>query len=267
LNVPQIPFISCLTGEFITNEQATSGTYWAKQLRNTVLFRRGISTISEQEDVVYLEVGPNTHLSSLVGQNKDIKNKKSIIPTLAKPDDVTDQDIIMSEQYKIMSALGKIFVIGKEFNCGACYGESIPNKISLPTYPFERNRHWIDFELQETTVFEHEKTKVDIPDYQVQNLIVDRATMIPSVDSVETVLKNDDQDLQNFIRRLVPIFEDAKPEEIKPEAKFREIEGYSSLTAFLIMGLIREAYNVDFTGVELRKSNTILDIFSIIRLK
>jgi acyl transferase domain-containing protein len=263
LNVPRIPFISCLTGEFITNEQATSGTYWAKQLRNTVLFRRGISTISEQEDVIYLEVGPNTHLSSLVRQNKDIKNKKSVIPTLAKPDDFTDQ-------HKIMSALGKIYVIGKEFNYSALYGESIPNKISLPTYPFERNRHWIEFELQEERVSEYTKPEDNIPGYQLKHLTKDRTTMIPSADSVyfeDTVLKNNDQGLQNFIRRLIPIFEDANPEAIKPEANFREIEGYSSLTAFLIMGLIREAYNVEFTGSELRKSNTIHDIFSIIKLK
>jgi len=261
LKVPRIPFISCLSGEFITNEQATSGTYWAQQLRNTVLFHRGISTISNQEDVIFLEVGPNTHLSSLVRKNKDIKNKKSIITTLDKPDDVSDQ-------YKIMSAVGKIFVIGKEINCGTFYGESIPNKISLPTYPFERKRHWIEFELQKKMVFDYNKTEVNIPDNRVHNLTEDRATIIPSEDSEDledTVLTNNDLDLQNFIRRLIPIFEDAHPETIKPGTKFTEIEGYSSLSAFLIIGMVNEEFNVNFTGDDFRKSKTIGDIFSIIK--
>jgi acyl transferase domain-containing protein len=63
LNPPVIPFISCLTGVLITREQATSGTYWAKQLRNSVQFRQGISTLAKDEESVFLEVGPNTHLS------------------------------------------------------------------------------------------------------------------------------------------------------------------------------------------------------------
>ena len=74
-------------------------------------------------------------------------------------------------------------------------------------------------------------------------------------------------DLQNFIEKLTEIFEDANPETIKPEAKFREIEGYSSLSAFLIMSMVNEEFNVKFTGDDLRRSNTIIDIFSFINSK
>jgi len=140
LNAPVLPFISCLTGEFITKEQATSGTYWAQQLRNTVLFRHGISTISKNDDVIYLEIGPNTHLSSLVRQNKDVENKKAIIDTLGKPENV-------DERYRILSALGNMFNIGININFNTLQKDINPNKISLPTYPFERKRHWIDFKL------------------------------------------------------------------------------------------------------------------------
>lgn len=74
-------------------------------------------------------------------------------------------------------------------------------------------------------------------------------------------------DLQNFIQQLTEIFEDADPDTIKPEANFREIEGYSSLVAFLIMGLANEEYNVNLTADDMRKSNTIEDIFMIIKSK
>lgn len=74
-------------------------------------------------------------------------------------------------------------------------------------------------------------------------------------------------DLPDFIERLKEIFEEANPETIKPEAKFREIEGYSSLSAFLILGLINDEYDVIFTNNDLRRSNTIDDIYAIIKSK
>ena len=72
-------------------------------------------------------------------------------------------------------------------------------------------------------------------------------------------------DLQSFIHRLTEVFEDADPETIKPEANFREIEGYSSLIAFLIMGMANDEYNVNLTADDIRKSNTIEDIYSILK--
>ena len=73
--------------------------------------------------------------------------------------------------------------------------------------------------------------------------------------------------IENFIDNLTDIFEDAKPEAIIPEAKFRDIEGYSSLVDYLIIGMINDEYNLEFTADDLRKSETIADIFTIIKLK
>ena len=73
--------------------------------------------------------------------------------------------------------------------------------------------------------------------------------------------------LDNFINELALIFEDADPETIKPDVKFREIEGYSSLVAFLLISHINEDYNVNFTMEDLRKSITFNDILTIIKSK
>ena len=143
LNSPAIPFISCLTGTFITKDDAISADYWVKQLRNTVLFRNGISNISKNEDVIFLEMGPNTHLSSLVRQNNDVENKKAIITTLGKPDGI-------NEQNKILSALGNMFIIGRNIDFRLLQKDVKPFKVSLPTYPFEKKRHWMDFKLPDT---------------------------------------------------------------------------------------------------------------------
>jgi amino acid adenylation domain-containing protein len=142
LNTPVLPFISCLTGNFITPAQATSGTYWAQQLRNSVLFRQGISTIAKNEGTVFLEVGPDTHLSTLVRQNIEISNKKLIISTLGKSNNI-------DERNKILTALGNMYTIGININFGALMQVRKPRKIGLPSYPFERKRHWIEADLSQ----------------------------------------------------------------------------------------------------------------------
>jgi FkbH-like protein len=135
---PEIPFISCLTGKYITDEDAVSGDYWAKQLRYTVQFREGISTIAGNEDVIFLEVGPETHLSSIVKLIDSVIKKDSIISTLGKPDGVNEFE-------KVLGALGKMFLLGKDIDLDIIYKEDRPRKVVLPLYPYERQRYWIDF--------------------------------------------------------------------------------------------------------------------------
>jgi acyl transferase domain-containing protein len=141
---PEIPFISCLTGKFITSEEAVSGSYWAQQSQNAGQFHNGITLIGKNDDVLFLEVGPDTHLSSLVKENTVVKNKEAIIPTLGKPD-------TENETYKLISGLGKMFNIGLEPDYPKKSGNGTSMKISLPTYPFKRERHWIDFEYSGTS--------------------------------------------------------------------------------------------------------------------
>lgn len=134
---PQIPFISCLTGKFITSELATTGKYWANQLRNTVLFEKGIKTILESGNYILLEVGPNTHLTSLAKRSIDAKTKCPIIATIGKPENE-------NEQSKLLVSIGQLWAKGFNLNFGALHGNSTPKKIVLPSYPFEPKRHWID---------------------------------------------------------------------------------------------------------------------------
>lgn len=140
MSIPKIPLISCTTGNFMTPEDAVSGNYWAQQLNNIDQFKNGISITGENDDVLFLEVGPDTCLSSIVRENSLIKNKKAIIPIFEKPDSV-------NETYKFMIALGKIFTIGLEPDYIKQSWNKVSKKINLPTYPFKRERHWINYDI------------------------------------------------------------------------------------------------------------------------
>jgi amino acid adenylation domain-containing protein len=246
LNAPELPFISCLTGEFITNEQAVSGKYWAQQLRNTVLFRKGISTISGYEDVIFLEVGPNTHLTSLVRQNKNVENKKAIIPTFGKPDNI-------SEQKKVLAALGNMFIIGINIDINILQKGFNPCKIGLPGYPFDEKRHWIDHEVSGYTdslrvPVQNEK----VPDHIISNDISggDAPTVTPITGTAGIIL--------SIWKSLTGI------DEIGLDEDFFDLGG-QSLLALQIMTRIKEELNFNISLKTFYDNPTINKLSSIIK--
>jgi len=140
MNPPGIPFISCLTGKHITPEESMSPAYWAKQLRHTVRFREGIERLTDACEIVFLEAGTETHLSSLTRQNKSLAGKEMIVTTLGKSDG-TD------ERIKVMDSLGKLFRMGINPDIFPFIASSHPVKVPLPAYPYERKRYWIDYRI------------------------------------------------------------------------------------------------------------------------
>jgi acyl transferase domain-containing protein/thioesterase domain-containing protein len=138
LNRPQIPFISCLTGDFIKDSEAVTGSYWAKQLRHTVLFNNGVSSIAARGNTVYIETGPNTHLSSFIRTNKLVTNKAGVVSTLGKPDNITDT-------YKVIATLGNLWNVGYDIDFSNIYKYDNSYKTTLPDYPFEKKRYWIEY--------------------------------------------------------------------------------------------------------------------------
>src|SRR5438477_8230208 len=60
---PQIPYVSDVTGTWITNDQAIDPAYWTRQLCETVRFSHGLGHLL-REDSLLVEVGPGQSLCS-----------------------------------------------------------------------------------------------------------------------------------------------------------------------------------------------------------
>jgi len=131
-NIPQIPFISNVTGKWITNEQAISPTYWASHLRQPVLFYQGLSELLNVEKAVLLEVGPGRVLTTFVRQHPKKKKGHSVTNLLRHPNQEID------DRYYLLEKLGEMWVYGITINWENLHLHNYKNKISLPTYPFER---------------------------------------------------------------------------------------------------------------------------------
>ena len=135
---PQIPFVSTVTGTWITDEQATDPLYWATHLRQTVQFADGIATLWQQPERVLLEVGPRTTTATLARQRAIDLNHQIAISSLASSADGA------AEWQAIHLALGQLWLAGVAIDWQKFDTGETRSRIPLPTYPFERQRYWID---------------------------------------------------------------------------------------------------------------------------
>jgi amino acid adenylation domain-containing protein len=138
LQPPRIPFVSCLTGEWITDEQATSPAYWARSLREAVLFAGGIDTIAAEGPHVFLECGPGRSLSAAV---RDIAAGR---PGLAQVPLLPAKDLEVEATLQRERVRAQLWCHGVAMVDAAADASGDARRIALPTYPFERRRHWIE---------------------------------------------------------------------------------------------------------------------------
>ncbi|NMG06767.1 type I polyketide synthase [Brasilonema sp. UFV-L1] len=138
LNSPRIHFISNVTGTWITDEQATNPTYWSQHLRQTVKFSSGISQLLQQFEGVFLEVGPGRTLSTLTTQHLQPGAKQQVLTSLAHAKEQ------QSDVSFLLQTLGRLWLFGVEIDWSGFYTHEQRHRLPLPTYPFERQRYWID---------------------------------------------------------------------------------------------------------------------------
>jgi acyl transferase domain-containing protein len=132
---PRIPYLSNVTGTWITSEQATDPEYWRLHLRQTVRFSQGLSELVKAPHRLLLEVGPGNMLSSLA---KLQASPSTVFSSIRHPRDRR------SDLAFLLTTLGDLWTAGIEINWDGFSAGERRRRIALPTYPFERTRHWIE---------------------------------------------------------------------------------------------------------------------------
>ena len=135
---PSIPFLSNLTGNWITPAEATDRAYWAKHLRHTVRFADGLRRLLAEPKRILLEVGPGRSLTSLLNHYPEKTAAHLALCSLRHPkDSVSDAEFLLN-------TVGKLWLAGRRIDWQSFHSPGEPHRVSLPTYPFERKRFWID---------------------------------------------------------------------------------------------------------------------------
>lgn len=135
LNPPCIPVISNVTGTWMTNAAAIDPLYWVRQLRQPVLFAQGIRELLNDSQAILLEVGPGRTLSTLAKQQAP---DRMILSSLPHPQQTcADLEVLLS-------TLGQLWLRGVPIDWAGYYAHQHRHRLPLPTYPFERQRYWIE---------------------------------------------------------------------------------------------------------------------------
>jgi acyl transferase domain-containing protein len=138
LQAPQLPYVSNVSGTWITNAEATDPSYWGRQLREPVQFAAGVAQLQEFGAGVFLEVGPGQTLGTLVRQQMDGAASVGVVSSLRHAQEETADGAFIAR------ALGRLWLHGVTPDWVAYHAEERRHRVALPTYPFERQRYWID---------------------------------------------------------------------------------------------------------------------------
>ncbi|HVG11012.1 MAG TPA: amino acid adenylation domain-containing protein [Thermoanaerobaculia bacterium] len=142
LHAPRIPYLSNITGTWITAGEATDPGYWARHLRQTVRFSEGVGELLREPDRVLLEVGPGRSLSALAGRHPNRVAGQAVISSLRRPGDA------QPEMPVLLAAAGRLWLAGVALDAEAMHAGRRHRRVALPTYPFERRRYWVEPRLR-----------------------------------------------------------------------------------------------------------------------
>jgi acyl transferase domain-containing protein/acyl carrier protein len=138
LEPPTIPYLSNVTGTWMSSADAMSPDYWARHLRHTVRFAAGLHELLQEPERVLLEVGPGRTLSTLARQHPEKASRQVVLSSVRHPQ---DQE---SDAAFILSTLGQLWLAGIPVEWSEFYAGERRQRLPLPTYPFEGQRYWVE---------------------------------------------------------------------------------------------------------------------------
>jgi acyl transferase domain-containing protein/acyl carrier protein/SAM-dependent methyltransferase len=128
---PYLTFVSALTGRVATTE-VCDPEYWVRHIRRPVLFHDALEALDAIDCRTLVEVGPQAILSGLVEAGNS-ERQCVCLPSLRRNRD---------DQRQMLETLGALYEHGVAVTWPAYYKDRVRGKVDLPTYPFERKRHW-----------------------------------------------------------------------------------------------------------------------------
>ena len=138
LRAPGIPFLSNVTGTWITAEQATDPAYWAAHLRQPVRFGDCVATLLGAGTWALLECGPGRQLANLARMQvaKGTPEQRALTPLGSLPGPGEPAGDLAC----LLTGAGALWCAGIAVRLDA---DPAARRVPLPTYPFERRRYWV----------------------------------------------------------------------------------------------------------------------------
>ncbi|MDX3498430.1 type I polyketide synthase [Streptomyces turgidiscabies] len=135
---PEIAAVSTVTGAAVEPGQWTSPAYWVEQVRRPVRFLDAVRTLQAQHAATLLELGPDGVCTALAAAClEDTGDTDATVP-------VATLRAGRPEVRSLLAGLAAAFVRGTPVDWAAVHVDGQGRRVALPTYAFQRERHWID---------------------------------------------------------------------------------------------------------------------------
>ncbi len=138
MDAPKIRFLSNVTGKWITDAHATDPAYWGKHLRGTVRFADCTRNLLRESDFILLEVGPGDTLLSLARPEIEVRNATLLVPSMRH------RHAPQQDRDAWLTAAGSLWLSNVRLKWDGLHRNERRLRLSLPTYPFERQRYWVE---------------------------------------------------------------------------------------------------------------------------
>ncbi|MFF2848875.1 SDR family NAD(P)-dependent oxidoreductase [Streptomyces sp. NPDC058001] len=130
-SAPRVPIVSGLTGGLLA-EDASDPEYWVRHAREAVRFHDVLQYLTRHGVGVFVEAGPNAVLSA---SGQDTQGQGALFVPALRPG--------RAEADAVLSAVGRLHVAGVPVDWHRVLPGGTAAPVELPTYPFQRRRHWI----------------------------------------------------------------------------------------------------------------------------
>jgi acyl transferase domain-containing protein len=149
LNPPRLPYLSNVTGGVADARLVRDPAYWAAHMCRPVQFAAAVETLLADPELAMVEIGPGQSLGAMVrGAGCPPQRWPMITATLPAQSDPRPADQVLTE------AVSRLWLTGVDLDWAAyngrsprtadLYGGTAPGRVPLPTYPFQRQRYWIE---------------------------------------------------------------------------------------------------------------------------
>jgi acyl transferase domain-containing protein/NADPH:quinone reductase-like Zn-dependent oxidoreductase/acyl carrier protein len=150
-----VPIYSTVYGAPMDGNAFDAG-YWGDNLRQPVKFAQTIDGMLKDGHTVFIEISPHPVLLRAIDECALADNLGTGRPCITLPSLVRGQD----EPATILESLGAVYNLGHSFDWHGLYGRPL-RRVTLPTYPWQRERHWFEEKLGQARSRRLSKGRVD----------------------------------------------------------------------------------------------------------
>ena len=141
---PSLTVVSNLTGQVVESGQALDGAYWRQHAREKVAFARGVRTLAELGVDLVLEIGPRPILATMTRSAwpDSVQTPTPMVLSSLRPPSGESQ--ASADGADFTQAVAEAYQAGLPIRFEGLFAGEGRHRISLPSYPFQRERHWLD---------------------------------------------------------------------------------------------------------------------------